>query len=325
MVYIDQKGSIMIVQKKVQNDKMWVVTNYFNPLNYKTRRRNFDIFYNKLKSQGAKVILVELIHEGQDSHITLREGDKHIKIYCNEYHTIWQKYTLINIGIKNLPDDCEYVTVMDCDAVMLNNDWQEHVIIALQKHIIIQPFDVVYYTNEDLTVNLDLFMDGFFYNIHKTGKIDTFKQVGLCWAMRREFFDNIDIFNKLVLGGTDTTFSHSCVRNMALPKNKKHKAFARNYDKKIRDYAYEWAEKVYEIVQGNVGYIRSSAIHLWHGDLKNKRYGQRGAIVRDSGFDIDKDVFLNNDGIWEWVDITVPAYKAIYGYLVSRKDDGDKK
>jgi hypothetical protein len=41
------------------------------------------------------------------------------------------------------------------------------------------------------------------------------------------------------------------------------------------------------------------ALHLWHGDLVNRRYGSRNAILRRHDFDPATDLRRNEDGLWE--------------------------
>ena len=37
----------------------WVITSYFNPARYKTKRRNFDAFMAGMQEAGANVLVVE--------------------------------------------------------------------------------------------------------------------------------------------------------------------------------------------------------------------------------------------------------------------------
>ena len=38
----------------------WVITSYFNPARYKTKRLNFDAFMAGMKAVGANVLVVEM-------------------------------------------------------------------------------------------------------------------------------------------------------------------------------------------------------------------------------------------------------------------------
>jgi hypothetical protein len=40
--------------------------------------------------------------------------------------------------------------------------------------------------------------------------------------------------------------------------------------------------------------------HLWHGDLANRGYANRYALLAPFRFDPYSDIAVNKDGVWNW-------------------------
>ena len=65
-----------------------------------------------------------------------------------------------------------------------------------------------------------------------------------------------------------------------------------------------WARPFHETIAGRIGYIPGLALHLWHGEMRDRQYG-----VREQGlqaFDLDPfvDIALVARGCWRWSDDT---------------------
>ena len=89
----------------------WIVTAYFNPCRYFTKKHNFDMFAARLTSIGARLLVVEMALD--DSEFEL--GDDHEVIRVRGNGVMWQKERLLNIAIANLPASCTKVVWLDCD------------------------------------------------------------------------------------------------------------------------------------------------------------------------------------------------------------------
>src|SRR5262245_25462823 len=102
----------------MDND-IWVVTAYFNPCRYSTKKFNFDTFAARLRSTGAKLLVIEIALE--DGEFDLGGDLNAIRVRGNGL--MWQKERLLNIAIANLPPSCTKVAWLDCDILFEDHAW----------------------------------------------------------------------------------------------------------------------------------------------------------------------------------------------------------
>jgi hypothetical protein len=63
-------------------------------------------------------------------------------------------------------------------------------------------------------------------------------------------------------------------------------------------------------------------LHLWHGELDDRRYVERNEMLARFGFDPARDLVLE-DGLWAWSCAHDPALAMwLRRYFVERRDDG---
>jgi hypothetical protein len=98
-----------------------VITVIFNPVKYQSRYDHYQKFVTHMSQSGVNLITVECIFESashfglprQNFEIT-RAGDRH-HIQLVAPSIVWMKENLINIAIKRLPRNIEYVAWLDAD------------------------------------------------------------------------------------------------------------------------------------------------------------------------------------------------------------------
>ena len=98
-------------------DPLWVITSFYNPAKYETRRDNFRTFRKYLNSP---LMVVELARPGEH-HLTKDDGDIVLRLVGED--RIWQKERLLNIGLAELPGHVEYVAWIDCDVIFEDENW----------------------------------------------------------------------------------------------------------------------------------------------------------------------------------------------------------
>jgi hypothetical protein len=98
-----------------------VITVIFNPVKYQSRYDHYQKFEAHMSHCGVNLITVECIFESapnfglprQNFEIT-RAGDRrHIQLIAPSI--LWMKENLINIAVKHLPQNIEYVAWLDAD------------------------------------------------------------------------------------------------------------------------------------------------------------------------------------------------------------------
>src|SRR5436853_6294404 len=96
----------------------WIITSYFNPCRYKTKKLNFDIFLSNLGSLEANLLVVEMAYENDD--FELDHGINVIRLRVNGF--MWQKERLLNIANVNLPNSGKKVAWLDGDLLFVDRD-----------------------------------------------------------------------------------------------------------------------------------------------------------------------------------------------------------
>lgn len=129
---------------------LWLITTYFNPLGWRSRRDNYHTFRRHL---DARLLTVSWSPEGNHE---LEEGDADILIRVDGGDLMWQKERLINIGLAHLPDDCDLVGWVDCDILFQDPLWQQQAIEALSGHEVIQLFGNVEHLKPNSPVDKSL-------------------------------------------------------------------------------------------------------------------------------------------------------------------------
>jgi len=62
--------------------------------------------------------------------------------------------------------------------------------------------------------------------------------------------------------------------------------------------------------------------HLFHGPTPGRRYVERLRILRDAGFDPERDVAAGEDGVWRWASDTPDLHRRVRDYFASRLPTG---
>ncbi len=59
---------------------------------------------------------------------------------CAGRDVLWQKERLLNIGVQQLPDDCDKVAWLDADVLFARRDWAQETARLLESYVAVQPF-----------------------------------------------------------------------------------------------------------------------------------------------------------------------------------------
>ena len=89
-----------------------------------------------------------------------------------------------------------------------------------------------------------------------------------------------------------------------------------------RDHYSRWAAGFHEDVRGRVGALPGEIHHLWHGDLKDRRYGLRQIDLGPHQFDPDRDIRPGAEGAWRWASDKPALHTLLGDYFQGRHEDG---
>jgi hypothetical protein len=303
---------------------MWAITSYFNPAGYKRRLLNYRVFRSKL---SIPLIAVELSFDGQ---FDLTKHDADILIQVSGGAVLWQKERLLNIALKSVPRDVENVAWLDCDVVFERKDWAEDAEKQLEEsYNIIQLFSEALYLKKESppdnpsalgaefsapgivhTGDPSLLSQGILVN---GGKRVSY-QPGLAWAVKRSILDEHYLYDAAIVGGGDNLmvasifgeFERAMYRHRLNPRREQH--FLR------------WAVSFNKRVATRIGNLSGAIYHLWHGEVKDRNYGDRHNLLEN--FDPYSDIQTGRNGAWQWTKSNTELEEQLRAFFFNRREDG---
>jgi hypothetical protein len=75
-------------------------------------------------------------------------------------------------------------------------------------------------------------------------------------------------------------------------------------------------------VRGEIGYLESYILHLWHGNVGDRRSRSRHEGLQKYQFDPFIDIARGPNGCWRWNTPKREMHDYIRRYFSSRREDG---
>ena len=305
---------------------LWVVTPYYNPVGYQTRRLNYEVFVHLLRRSGIPVLTIECAFG--DQPFDLPESTDVIKVRSSSL--LWQKERLLNLAISWLPPSCKYVAWHDCDLIFTNPNWAQEMVVKLQEFPIVQSFETCNRLpknyaeggNEMEVCTSFAHIVGNNSAVLKTGRYQDHGHPGYAWAARKEVLDQHGLYEFAVAGSADHYMAHAAVGDLDSP------CIARMmFDRESLLQCFRtWAQPFDRTVQGNLGVVSGEVLHLWHGELKDRQYYLRQLQLADLNFDPLTDLVIPPGKPIEFkpdLATTKPGLREWFmSYFTSRQEDG---
>jgi hypothetical protein len=307
---------------------LWAMTSYFNFMGYHRRRANYHVFRRRL---GLPLVTVELACENA---FELAPGDADLLIQLRCRDLMWQKERLLDIARRALPAACRQVVWLDCDIVFVRSDWADEASRALERVPVVQgyrrcldlPRDagpaesgvIPHFEHEEPSIACKVASGtaaprDFDRSGHR--HLDS-AGVGLAWAARRDLLDRHGFYDVCVVGGGDRAFTCAIYGRFddVVRAHRMSERRARHYRR--------WAEPVFRDVRGEVGFVDTDVMHLWHGDLEDRRVAERHQRLAAFGFDPEVDLAREDNGCWRWGSDKPAMHAYLRSYFASRREDG---
>ncbi len=296
------------------------ITTYFNPCRYQTRRQNYNLFMESLRKTGVTCLTVECAFPGQEFELPRSAG----VIQMRADTLLWQKERLLNLAASWLPKSCRYVAWLDCDIVFENKNWGRDLVQVLKQVPVAQVFEVCNRLGPDGRPGVDAPAESFASVMGRMpesldfGRYDKHGHTGYGWAMRRELFDEVGLYEAAVSGSADHFMAHAIYGNYGFCVEN-----ALKHDPAQIAHLKEWGDRFHARVQGGLGVVPGKIKHLWHGDTVNRRYFLRMHEITDLGFNPYTDLLAVPGEALQWSpDMDKPELKAYFAqYFASRKED----
>lgn len=303
---------------------LWVITPYYNPQGYKSRRLNYEIFVKLLRESGIRVLTVECAFG--DQPFDLPESTDVIKVRCKSL--MWQKERLLNLALSWLPTSCRYVAWLDCDLVFTNPNWARDTVALLEQVPIVQVFETCNRLPEHYAT-ADAARDAWPSCAKvvsesrcalKTGVFKDHGHTGYGWAARRELLERHGLYEHAIIGAADDYMFHAIVGDL---NSRCFRWTLQDNPERLRHFL-EWAEPFAVATEGKLRAVPGEILHLWHGDLANRQYHIRHDQFRAFNFNPYTDLIALPGRPFELREgVASPELIAWFrSYFEQRREDG---
>ena len=306
------------------NNTFYVITPFFNPFGFHSRKRLYKEFAQHMKESGAQLVTIEVAFADCPFEVTTKGEPFNYQVRTSTI--MFHKERAINLARQRLTHDVpdvHYIGWFDGDVSFADPEWVTHTKRSLDHHKIIQPFSVA--------VNLNAHEE---YMWHCPGSIYSYLEgrgyhqkpplpfwyiykghPGLAWAATAEALDQIGgLYDTCVPGSADTVMSN-CLKgdySVYLPAPVSP-GFARSMK--------AWQDKCDKYIRGSIGYARGTILHHWHGKSEDRGYEKRWSIASFHGFDPSTDIELDSYGLYRWAGNKPALEQDMFRSLSSRNED----
>ena len=301
---------------------LYLILPYFDFNQSILSKKNLDLFIsNYSKRANLRIVLCEGIYDEELPDYSDKIF-KHLKFKLK--NILWVKENLINLAIKNLPHDAEFIAWSDRDICFLNPSWVEDTIEKLKVYDIVQPWSEVIHLNSCYNLNYiskqkknisfanKSVLSTKINHSNNESKIST--GTGQIWAINKSFYQKIGKLNVTeIIGGADSIIANFCVINDPYYEkilNEKTTIKLKNswvlYKEKFKDIKYS--------------YVDGLIIHYWHGDLQDRKYSERTDVLINLNYDPSEDISYDENGVLQFTEKGKRLEIPIKEYFISRKE-----
>lgn len=299
-----------------------VLTTYYNPCNWVSRRRNYDVFMEGMRRAGVTCVTVECAFGNEP--FELPESLDVIQVRAKTL--LWQKERLLNLAASWLPKNCKYVAWLDCDIVFDNKEWARDLVRLLKSHKVAQVFETCLRLEQDGGAGKNPDVSESFASVMSrapgllnAGRYDVHGHTGYGWAMHRNIFDEVGLYESAISGSSDHFMAHAIYgdNNFCITNALKH-------DPRQISHLKAWGKRFHELVQNSLCAVPGRIQHLWHGDAVDRRYFLRMHDITDLKFDPWTDLHMAPGEPISWAqDMNKEGLKQYFvNYFASRREDG---
>jgi hypothetical protein len=311
---------------------LYVVTAITNPERFRTRYELYRAFEKMCADSGAILYTIELALRDRHHEITDPDNPRHIQLRSPEI--LWHKENLLNLAIRRLPADAEYVAWIDADVEFARKDWAVETIHQLQKYRVVQMWTHAMDLGPrqqpvDGTFRQFSFIHSYLNGIPFPGNArggsgsdggpsrgaGGYWHSGYAWAARRSALSDLGGLGEAgILGSGDRHMAAALIGKVEMTIDSR---LSQSY----KDYWRRWQSRAIKKIDGNVGTVPGLLLHYWHGPKRNRRYIDRWQVLLETGFDWNEDVYHDFQGVLQLTGNKPRLRDLIDQYFMSRDED----
>lgn len=290
-----------------------------------------------VEEAGVKLITVEQAFGERPFMVTTPDNPYNVQVRGVE--ELWLKENLINLGISRakqidpLAREVAWVDA-DCHPVRPAIRWFEETWHALQHYEFVQMWEwLINYGPEYEPVSGKQmgFMATYAHygfevpeeknlsaNPNGYGRL-ALGRPGLAWAANISALNQVGgLIDRCILGSGDWHMAHALVGAV--------KQFPGEYKKlsAFGEHLLEWQTKCERWIKRDVGFVKGTVSHWFHGDKKDRQYGSRSKILVSNGYNPLTDVKYDSQGVLQletWEPRQIKLRDQIRAYMASRNED----
>jgi len=284
-------------------DLLHVVTAVANPIRWESRIRLYRQFEDHMLASGVRLTTVECAYGERPFEVRPREGLNLVQVRAKS--VVWNKESLINIGISRLPADWKYVAWLDADVHFRRSHWAAETVHALQQYDVVQPWSDAY----------DLGPHDEHIQHHKSflcqwwnkqpvvpagkgfwtfdGGPYCYPHSGYAWAATHQAIDWLGgLFDLAAMGAGDHHMALALIGRVeaSVPGGVSTAYLA---------HLQRWQARALHHINFNLGYVHGTLEHRFHGRKTDRKYVDRWGMILEHGFDPDADLKRNSFGVLE--------------------------
>jgi hypothetical protein len=258
-----------------------------------------------------------------DRHHEVTSASDPFALQLRTNSEIWIKENMINLGFRHLlPRDWKYAAWIDADVFFRDPGWALETIHQLQHFSVVQPWSDCLDLGHLGNVIQHFRSFGSQHQKRRPkyrwpGDPYEYAHSGFAWACTRAFFENLPgagLADFGILGSGDHHMAFGMIGEIL---STIHKEMPSSFFRLCK----EWELKATQITHGEVGFVPGRIEHKWHGSKKKRYYRERWQILIDHGFDPDKHLMYDNQGLIQLRGLP-RLEQAIHMYNLSRQEDG---
>lgn len=312
--------------------KLYVITMISNPVRYRSRYELYRKFEESMKQAGANLITIELAFGTRPFVITERDNLNHIQLRTID--ELWHKENALNIAINyvaQLDPEAKYIAWVDADVLPMRpvREWLEETVQELQHYQFVQMFE----TAIDLDPNHAMigtpavsFMAQYVksgYQLPTRGGFweDYYDKAvghpGYAWAANIDALTAVgNLIDFSILGAGDRHMALGLIGCMDQSFGTRGEAYIRKL--------MEWQSRAERWIKRDVGFVRGSIFHFWHGAKQNRQYVSRWKILTENKYNPETDIKTDHQGLYQletWTDRQIMLRDQIRTYFRQRNED----
>lgn len=299
-----------------------VIASLFNPAGYAAiadNWRHWRAGMQPLLDTGriSHCLTAEALYPGQTPTVDPAAGD--IVIEAGADQILWQKERLLNLALARLPESVAWVAWVDADLHFLSPTWPEDAVAMLQAFPVAQLFSEV--VMQDQLHGRVMVWPATMAIVPRSECFRQPNKPGYAWAARRETLEaSGGLFDAGLSGSGDLYMLYAWTgveQRASLPSLYEGEPMLR--------YWRRWAAASSAAVRGEVGCVRGTIVHRFHGTRRDRKYVERHEVARRHRFDPAADIEIAPNGLWRWTDADSALARETAEYFISRNDDHGRR